>query len=59
MHVKHVMHSSSDDIEILIYTKGDKFLEVIFESLLYRYQIGLNTSVTGSGFISYHVNLLY
>ena len=36
------MHLKSDTIEITIYDKADKEL---FESLLFRYQVGLATSM--------------
>ena len=35
------MHSKSDDIEIMINDKADEVVENLFQSLLYRCQIGL------------------
>ena len=39
------MHSNSDNIEILNHDKTDKAIEEHFESLLKRYQIGLEISM--------------
>ena len=38
------MHSKSDNIEIVIYEKGNEVVKERFESPLSRYQIGLETS---------------
>ena len=35
------IHSKGDNIKIMINDKGDEFIEKLFESLLNRYQIGL------------------
>ena len=56
---ERVMYSRSDNIEIVIYNKADKVIEEIFQSLLSRYQIGLETSMKGSDFIFDCVRLLY
>ena len=42
---EHVIHSKSGNIEILINDKSDEVIEKLFESLLNRYQIGLETSM--------------
>ena len=42
------MHSKSDKIEILINEKVDEVIEKLFESLLNRYQIELETSSLSS-----------
>ena len=39
--------------------KADDVIKELFESLLSRYQIGLETSMNGSDFIFDCVNLLY
>ena len=52
------MHSKSDDIEIMINDKSDEIIEKLFESLLNRYQIGLETSIAGSDFIFDCVHLI-
>ena len=46
-----VMRSKSDNIEIMISDKADEVIEELFQSLLSRYQIGLETSVRVSDFI--------
>ena len=51
------MHSKSDNIEIII-NKADEIIE-LFQSLLSRYQIGLETSMKGSDFVFDCVNSLY
>ena len=56
---ERVMHSKSDNIEIMINDKADKVLEELFQSLLSRYQIVLETSMKGSNFIFDSVHLLY
>ena len=39
------MHSKRDSIEIFIYCKADEVIGKLFESLLYRYQTELKTSM--------------
>ena len=56
---ERVMHSKSDNIEIMINDKADKVLEELFQSLLSRYQIVLETSMKGSNFVFDSVHLLY
>ena len=46
-----VMRSKSDNIEIMISDKADEVIEELFQSLLSRYQIGLETSMRVSDFI--------
>ena len=55
---EHAMHLKSDNIELVINDEGDKIIEELFQSLLSRYQIGLETSVKGSDFIVECDNLL-
>ena len=52
------MYSNSGNSEIMIYKKADEAIKEVFESLLKRYQIGLETSVNGSDFTFDSVNLL-
>ena len=40
-----VMHSMSRNIEIMLYDKLDEVLEELFQSLLFRYQIGYQWKV--------------
>ena len=47
------MHSKSNDINITINDKADEFIEELFESLLSRYQIGLETPVRGRDISSF------
>ena len=47
------MHSKSNDINITINAKADEILEELFESLLSRYQIGLETPVRGRDISSF------
>ena len=53
------MHSKRDNIEIMITDKADEVIEELFESLLNRYQIELETSMRGSDFIFHCVHLLH
>ena len=53
------MHSKSHNTELLIYDNADIVSEELFQSLLSRYQIGLDTSMRGSDFIFDCVHLLY
>ena len=48
---EHVIHSKSDNIEIMISNKADEFILGFFQSHLFRYQIGLEISMEGSDFI--------
>ena len=53
------MHSKSGNIEIMTNDKADEVAEEIFESIFYRYQIRLETSLTDSDFIFDCAHLLY
>ena len=44
---------------IITYKKADEIIEELFESLLSRYQIGLETSMQHSNFLFSCVYLLY
>ena len=52
-------HLKSGNIEIMINNKVDEVIEDFFESLISRYQIGLETSMRGNGFIFDCVHLLF
>ena len=56
---ERVMHSNSNNIEIMIYDKVDEVIEELLESPVSRYHIRLETSVKGSDFIFVCVRLLY
>ena len=45
------MHSNSDNIEFMLYNNENEFVNELFESLLSRHQVGLETSMRGSDFI--------
>ena len=53
------MHSKSDNIEIMTNDKANEVIKELFESLLSRYQIGLETTMESSDFILDCVNLLH
>ena len=57
--VECAIHSKSDNIEILSHDKADDVIEELFESILFRYQIGLETSTKVSEFVFDCVHLLY
>ena len=48
---ERVIHSKTDNIKFMIYDKADKVIEELFQSLLSRYHIRLETSMRGSDFI--------
>ena len=52
------MHIKSDNIETIIGCETDEIIEVLFKSLLQRYQKGLEESMKGSEFIFDSVDLL-
>ena len=54
---ERVMHSKSDNKEMMINDKKDEVIEEIFQSLLSRYQIGLETLRTVV--ISYLILFIY
>ena len=56
---ERVMHLKSDNIEIMINDKADEVMGERFQSLLSRYQIGLETSMKGWNFLVDCVHLLY
>ena len=51
------MHTKINNVEIMIGSETDETIEESFESLLQRYQEGLEESMKGSGFIFDGVNL--
>ena len=48
------MYSSSDNIEVIMGFETDKIIEDLFDSILRRYQKGLEESKRGSGFVFDH-----
>ena len=53
------MHSKCDYIEIITYHDANEMIQELFESLLPRYQMGLETTMKDSNFIFDYVNLMY
>ena len=47
----HIMYSKSDNIDIMIYDKADEVIKDIFELIISRYQIGLETLMKCTDFI--------
>ena len=54
-----IMHSKSDNIEIIMVSKTDEIIEELFESLLKRSQEGLEESMKGNEFIFDSTDILY
>ena len=52
-------HSKSYNIKVMTYDSANEVIEELFESLLSRYQIGLEKQMRGSDFIFDCVNLMY
>ena len=55
---EHLMHSKSDNVEIMINNEENEVIKELFQSSLSGYQSSLETT-KGSSFIFDHVNLLY
>ena len=53
------MHIKRNNIEIMIGNETNEIIEELFESLLQRYQEGLEESMRGSNFFNNGVDLLY
>ena len=53
------MHLKRDSVEIMINDKADEVTEEFFQSLLSRYQFGLETLMKGSEFVFDCVQSLY
>ena len=54
-----VMHSKNDNEEMIINDKEDEVIEELFQLLLSRNQVGLETSMNGSDFIFDFAHLLH
>ena len=54
-----IMHTKSNNIEIMNGTETNDIIKELFESFLRRYQEGLETKMKGSEFIFESVDLLY
>ena len=53
------IHTTSDNIEIMVSNETDDIVKNLFKSLFQKYQEGLEKSVTGSEFIFDSIGLLY
>ena len=53
------MHTKSNNIEIMMVSQANGIIKELFESLLQRYQEGLEQSMKGSGFTFDSVDLLH
>ena len=56
---KFLMHTKSDNIEIMSGIETNDIMNERFKSFLKRYQVELETKMKGSGFISERADLLY
>ena len=56
---ERVMHSNSGNTELMPYDNANEVVNELFELLLSRYQIGLETSIKWSDFVVDSVQLLY
>ena len=55
----HIMHTKSNNIEIMIGSDTNDVIKELFKSLLQRYQENLETKMKGSEFVFNGVNMLY
>ena len=56
---EQIIHSKSDNIEVMTYDNANEVIKEIFDRYLSRYQTGLETSMKGSDFIFDSIELLY
>ena len=56
---EQIMHSKSDNIKIMINDYVDEVIQELFQSLLFRYQIGLEILMKGSESVFDRVQLVY
>ena len=55
----HIMHTNSDNIDIMMGNETDEIIEELFQPLLQKYQEGLEELMKGSELIFDSVDLLY
>ena len=53
------MHTKSNNLEIIMGNETDEIIKELFESLLQRYQEGLEEKIKGSKFVFDSVDLLH
>ena len=56
---ERVMHSTSNNTKSMTYENSNDVVDELFESLLSKYQIGLETSIRESDFIFDSVQILH
>ena len=56
---ERLIHSRSDNIQMIITDKSDAVIEEFFQIIFSRYQICLEKTMKGSIFIFNHVHLLH
>ena len=56
---RRTMHSKSNNIEIVIVNETDEIIEELFDSLLLKFQKGLEESMKGSKFVFDRLDLLH
>ena len=56
---KCILQTKSDNIEIMIVKDTDEIIQELFDSLLNRYQEGLEQFMEGSGLVFDHVDNLH
>ena len=54
-----VMHSKSDNIEVMTGNETDETIKEVFETLLQQYEEGLEESMKGSEFIFNSIDIFY
>ena len=54
----HITHTKCNNIELMSGTETNYVINELFRSFLRRYQEGLETKMTGSGFVFERVDLL-
>ena len=54
-----IMHTRSDNVEIMIVSDKNEVIKELFKSFLQRYQEGLQEKMRGSDFAFEGVNLMY
>ena len=52
------LHTKSRNVEIMMSNKADEIIEKLFDSLLQKYQEGLEETMRGSEFVCDSVDLL-
>ena len=56
---EHIMHSKSNNTEFMTYDNANDVVDELFDALLLRYQVGLETSMRGSYFIFRFFSIFY